>query len=92
MLEARLAATPLFGILATVTGTSAGGILLGLFAFILGIAGIFVALRRRRGRARYAEAYAMTGGIAYTVVQIGCSGLLLLGGVGLMALAIIFKR
>ncbi len=34
----------------------------------------------------------MTGGIAYTVVQIGCSGLLLLAGIGLMALAIIFKR
>jgi hypothetical protein len=26
------------------------------------------------------------------VVQIGCSGLLLAGGVGLMALAIIFRR
>jgi hypothetical protein len=75
-----------------VTGTSAGGFLLGLFAFTLGMAGVFVAIRRRRSRARFAEAYAMTGGIAYTVVQIGCSGLLLLAGIGLMALAIIFKR
>jgi hypothetical protein len=75
-----------------VTGTSAGGILLGLFAFLLGVAGISVALRRRGRRARNPEAYAMTGGIAYTVVQIGCSGLLLLGGSGLIALAIIFKR
>lgn len=74
------------------TGTSAGGFLLGLFAFGLGIGGILVALRRRQKRARYAEAYAMTGGIAYTVVQIGCSGLLLLGGIGLMTLAIVFKR
>jgi hypothetical protein len=75
-----------------VTGTSAGGFLLGLFAFLLGIAGITVALRRRSHRARNAEAYAMTGGIVYTVVQIGCSGLLLAAGIGLMSLAIIFKR
>jgi len=74
------------------TGTSASGFLLGLLAFVLGIGGISVALRRRRGRAGYAEAYAMTGGIAYTVVQVGCSGLLLLAGIGLMTLAIIFKR
>ena len=73
-------------------GTSAGGLLLGLFAFLLGIAGVAAAIRRRRRRARYAEAYAMTGGIAYTVVQIGCSGLLLVGGIGLMTLAIILKR
>lgn len=74
------------------TGTTASGLLLGLFAFLLGIAGISVALRRRRRRARFSEAYAMTGGIAYTVVQIGCSGLLLIAGIGLMSLAIIFKR
>ncbi len=73
------------------TGTSAGGFVLGLFAFTLGIAGVWVAVRRRRRRALYAEAYAMTGGIAYTVVQIGCSGLLLLAGVGLMTLAIVIK-
>lgn len=74
------------------TGTSASGFLLGLFAFLLGIAGISVAIRRRRKRARFAESYAMTGGIAYTVVQLGCSGLLLAAGIGLMSLAIIFKR
>ncbi len=74
------------------TGTSAGGFLLGLFAFMLGIAGVSVAIRRRRRRALNAEAYAMTGGIAYTAAQIGCSGVLLLAGIGLMALAIIFKR
>jgi hypothetical protein len=34
----------------------------------------------------------MTGGIAYTVVQVGCSSLLLLAGIGLMGLAVIFKR
>ena len=58
----------------------------------MGIAGIAVALRRRRQRSRYAEAYASTGGIVYTVVQVGCSSLLLIGGIGLMVLTIVFKR
>lgn len=73
-------------------GASAGGFGLGLLATLLGIGGIVGALRIRRRRARYAEAYASTGGIAYTVAQIGCSGVLLLGGIVLMTLAIIFRR
>jgi hypothetical protein len=36
--------------------------------------------------------YGATGGIAYTVVQVGCSGLLVMGGIGLMILAIVFRR
>lgn len=73
------------------TGTSTGGLLLGVFVFVLGGAGIAVALRGRRRRAANAEAYAMTGGIAYTVVQVGCSGLLVLAGIGFMTLALVFK-
>jgi hypothetical protein len=30
--------------------------------------------------------------MAFTIIQVGCSGLLLLGGIGLMTLAIIFRR
>jgi hypothetical protein len=30
--------------------------------------------------------------MAYTVVQVGCAGLLLLGGILLMTLSIIFRR
>jgi hypothetical protein len=71
---------------------SAGGIGLGLLAVLIGIAGIAAAIRTRRRRARYAETYASSGGIVYTVVQVGCSGLLLLGGVVLMVLALIFRR
>lgn len=63
-----------------------------MFAFLMGMAGIAVAIRRRRGRARYAEAYASTGGIIYTVVQVGCSGLLLIGGIAVMVLTIVFRR
>ncbi|TAN31916.1 hypothetical protein EPN29_11990 [bacterium] len=73
-------------------GQAAGGFGLGLLAVLLGVAGIAAALRTRRRRAQIAATYASTGGLVYTVVQIGCSGVLLLGGVGLMILALAFKR
>lgn len=72
-------------------GQSAGGFGLGLLAVLVGIAGIAAAIRTRRRR-RYSEAYASSGGIVYTVVQVGCSGLLLVGGLVLMTLALIFRR
>jgi hypothetical protein len=75
-----------------VFGQSAGGFGLGLLAVLIGAAGIAAAVRTRRRRASYASTYGASGGIAFTIVQVGCSGLLLLGGVGLMALAIIFRR
>jgi hypothetical protein len=53
---------------------------------------IAVALRKRRQRARYPETYAASGGMVYTAVQIGCGAVLLIGGVGLMILALMFKR
>jgi hypothetical protein len=76
-----------------VTGTTfSGGFLLGAFALLLGAGAILAALRRRRGRVRYPETYAASGGIAYTIVQIGCGGVLVLGGVGLITLALIYRR
>jgi hypothetical protein len=75
-----------------VFGQAAGGFGLGLLAFLLGTAGVAAAVRTRRRRATFANTYGASGGIVFTVVQIGCSGLLLLGGVGLMVLAIIFRR
>ena len=72
-------------------GPSAGGFVLGIFAFLIGIAAIAAALRRRRRRDRYPETYAATGGIVYTIVSIGCGAVLLLGGVGLMVLALVFR-
>ena len=73
-------------------GQSAGGFGLGLLAVLIGLAGVAAAVRTRRRRASYANTYGASGGIAFTIVQVGCSGLLLVGGVGLMALAIIFRR
>lgn len=73
-------------------GQSAGGFGLGLLALLIGAAGVAAALRTRRRRASYANTYGASGGIAFTIVQVGCSGVLLLGGIGLMTLAIIFRR
>jgi hypothetical protein len=75
-----------------VAGASSGGFVLGLFAFLLGIAAIAAAIRRRRGRDRYPETYAASGGIVYTIVSAGCGVVLLLGGVGLMVLVVVFGR
>jgi hypothetical protein len=75
-----------------VAGTFSSGFLLGVFAFLLGVGAIAAALRRRRGKVRYPETYAATGGIVYTVVQIGCGAVLLLGGAGLIVLAIVYRR
>jgi uncharacterized membrane protein HdeD (DUF308 family) len=75
-----------------VAGATSGGFLLGVFAFLLGIAAVAAALRRRRHRERYAETYAASGGMLYTAVQMGCGAVLLLAGVGLMILALVFRR
>ena len=72
--------------------TFSGGFLLGVFALLLGVGAIAAALLRRRARVHYPETYAASGGIAYTIVQIGCGGVLLLGGVGLMVLAMVYRR
>jgi uncharacterized membrane protein HdeD (DUF308 family) len=75
-----------------VAGANSGGLVLGIFAFLLGVAAIVAALRRRRNRERYPETYAASGGIMYTIATAGCGAVLLLGGLGLIVLALIFKR
>jgi hypothetical protein len=75
-----------------VFGQAAGGFGLGLLAFLIGVAGIAAALRTRRRRARYPETYGASGGVIYTGIQVGCAGMLLLGGIGLMILSIIFRK
>ena len=74
------------------TGATAGGFLLGVFGILLGAALTAAALRRRSKRALYGETYHATGGVAYTVIQIGCAALFIIGGVALMVLAMIFRR
>lgn len=73
-------------------GASTSGFVLGGFAVLLGLALSAAALRRRRRRALYGDTYHETGGVAYTIVQMGCAALFVLGGVVLVILAIIFRR
>ena len=74
------------------SGQEAGGIGLGLFAVLIGAGGVAAAIRTRRRREHIAATYGATGGIVYTIVQAGCSSLLLLGGLGLVVLALLLKR
>ena len=73
-------------------GASSGGFVLGILAFLLGIGAMAAAIRRRRGREAYPETYAASGGVVYTAVQMGCGAVLLLGGAGLITLALVFKH
>jgi hypothetical protein len=75
-----------------VSGQEAGGIGLGLFAVLIGAGGIAAAIRTRRRRDQIAATYGATGGIAYTIVQAGCSAVLMLGGLGLVVLALLLRR
>lgn len=68
------------------------GLLLGVFAFLLGIGAIAAAFRRRRDRERYPETYSASGGVFYTAVQMGCGSVLLIAGAGLIALAVIYRH
>jgi hypothetical protein len=65
---------------------------MGLFAVVIGAGGIAAAIRTRRRRAEIAATYGATGGIVYTVVQAGCSGLLVIGGLGLIVFALLLRR
>jgi len=75
-----------------VSGQEAGGIGLWLFAVLIGAGGIAAAIRTRRRREHIAVTYGATGGIVYTIVQAGCSALLVLGGLGLIVLALLLRR
>jgi hypothetical protein len=65
---------------------------MGILAALLGAGGIAAAIRTRRRRAEIAPTYGYSGGIVYTVVQAGCSGVLMLGGLGLIALVLLARR
>ena len=71
------------------TAQHAAGLGVGLLAILLGAGGVVAAIRTRRRRAEIAATYGSIGGIVYTVVQAGCSGVLAIGGVGLIALVLL---
>jgi hypothetical protein len=74
------------------TTEQTAGVGLGLFACLIGLGGIVAAVRTRRRRAEIASTYGSTGGIVYTAIQMGCSGVLILGGIGMILVAFLFKR
>jgi hypothetical protein len=63
-----------------------GGLALGGLVIVVGIVWVFGALRRRRERELTAATYVATGGVVYTIFQLGCAGLLILGGLGILVL------
>jgi CHASE2 domain-containing sensor protein len=74
------------------SGQNAAVIGLGILAALLGTWGIFGALRTRRRRAEIAPTYGSTGGIVFTIVQLGCAGALVLGGLILVTVVLLAKR
>lgn len=74
------------------SGEQLGAIGLGLFACLVAAGGIVATVRRHRRRAEIAATYGATGGVAYTIVQAGCSGILLLGGLALVIVALLVHR
>jgi hypothetical protein len=74
------------------TSEVAAGVGFGILAVLLGGGGVVAAIRTRRRRAEIAATYGSMGGIVYTVVQAGCSGVLMIGGLGLIALVLLARH
>jgi hypothetical protein len=68
------------------------GVLLGLVAIAVGVFSLVTAILTRRRRAEIAETYATTGGVAYSVVQFGCAGVLILAGAAVIAVVLFAGR
>ena len=66
------------------------GLLLGAVAVAVGVIALVTAILTRRRRADIADTYATTGGVAYSVLQFGCAGALILSG--LIVIAIVLVR
>jgi hypothetical protein len=66
------------------------GLLLGAVAVAVGVVALVAAILTRRRRADIADTYAITGGMAYSVVQFGCAGALILSG--LIVIGIVLFR
>jgi hypothetical protein len=66
-----------------------GGIAMGAVAVLVGVAWVLGAVRRVRDRALAAPTYAATGGVVYTVFQVGCAGLLIVAGLAILVLILI---
>jgi hypothetical protein len=68
-----------------------GGLLFGGLALLLGIGMVLGALQRRRMRFQNAPTYAATGGVIYTVFQLGCAGLLIVAGIVVLVIMVVTR-
>jgi hypothetical protein len=66
-----------------------GGLAMGAVAVLVGVAWVLGAVRRVRDRALAAPTYAATGGVVYTVFQVGCAGVLIVAGLAILVLILI---
>jgi hypothetical protein len=66
-----------------------GGVVMGALVLLVGLAWVLGAIRRVRDRALTAPTYAATGGVVYTVFQIGCAGVLIVAGLAILILMVI---
>ena len=57
---------------------------MGGFAILVGIAWFAGAIRTRRDREDIARTYAAAGGPAYTAMQMGCAGAVIVIGLGII--------
>lgn len=60
------------------------GLAMGGFAMLVGAVWLLGAINTRRTRAEIGPTYAATGGVVYTAVQLGCAGILVLIGLGII--------
>jgi hypothetical protein len=67
-------------------------VLLGVVAIGVGAFSLVTAILTRRRRAEFAETYAVTGGIAYSLVQFGCAGALILSGLIVIGIVLLGRR
>lgn len=65
-------------------GASVGGL-----AILVGLGWIFGAIRRQRLHSGHQATYTAMGGPIYAVFQLGCSGMLVLGGVLVITLVLL---
>lgn len=68
------------------------GLLMGVVAIAIGVFALVTAILTRRRREDIADTYAITGGVAYSVVQFGCAGVLILSGLIVIAVVLLRTR
>jgi hypothetical protein len=62
------------------------GVAIGGLAVLVGAAWVLGAVRRVRDHSLSGPTYAATGGVVYTVFQLGCAGILILVGLVILVL------